>query len=184
MKFWLLLWALWGALLADEGYEGSHINAMLAWEPSCWHLSANAPFEEGGRLGWIGTFDYCDRYEGKSRFLRESVALGGGLIYAHGGLFRSGLFASAILLAEQSDLYEVNTLAKGVSYGSVSAFLAGYQWHFCSGYIVSLSLGFTHRKPWRRFVDDHGARSRDALERMLEREETQWRPILALGWRF
>ncbi|MBN2895161.1 MAG: hypothetical protein JXK05_04620 [Campylobacterales bacterium] len=112
------------------------------------------------------------------------MALGGGLLYAHGGVFRDGLFIAATLQLQQEDLYEVNTYAKGVAYGHISTLWSGYRWHFKRGATVALGLHFSHVVPWRSFVDAHGSRSDETLKRMLEREETHWRPLLALGWRF
>ncbi len=163
----------------EENYLGSNYNLALAFEPSCLHLVGNTDVINE-HIASVGKIGFCDTYtDNLQTYLKESIYLGAGAAFYANSVYRDSFFMSLSLNLERAWISDVVQDITGDSYSLYGSIGTGYQWHFQKGYILSLVVYASYRKPFK--YKDAGDSD---MSQELSQDETNILPTFLVGWRF
>lgn len=122
----------------------------------------------------------CDAYADESqKYLSESFYLGGGISLYSNSIYRDSFMLALSLNIEHSWINDIVQDISGSSYSVTGVAGAGYQWHFRRGYIFSLIVYYSYRKPFSQ-----SNTSDKELAQKLSQEQRALLPTFLVGWRF
>jgi len=183
LRLLLLILLTFSTLLSaddnDESYLGSSYNLNLAFEPSCLtFLGATDVINE--HIGWIGRASYCNDYtDDAQNYLNSSLILGSGLAFYSHSIYRDSFLLSLSASLDRTYVKDVVDDITGVRMTVSGLVGLGYQWQFQRGYIFTLAMYYTYRKPFA-----YETTSDNSLNDELSRSSNKFTPTFLIGWRF
>ncbi len=163
----------------DENYLGSSYNVLLAFEPSCLHVIGSTDVY-GEHVGGLAKLGFCEAYADDSQtYLDESFYVGTGASFYSNSIYRDSFFLALTLNLAHSWVRDVVNDTTASQYAVQGVVGTGYQFHFQRGYILSLVMYFSYKKPFSQT-----STSDQELAEHLPEEEIKYLPTFLVGWRF
>ena len=175
----LTLSSLWAIDDDNESYLGSSYNLNLAFEPSCLTFLGSTDVINK-HIGWIGRASYCNNYtDDAQNYLNSSLILGTGLAFYTHSIYRDSFLLSLSTSLDRTYVKDVSADITGVRMTVAGLVGLGYQWHFQRGYIFTLAMYYTYRRPFA-----YESTSSDSLNEELSQPSSKFTPTFLIGWRF